>query len=162
MPNQTLMERFMGRVSQEPMSGCWLWSGKVDRHGYGQLMVNGEPDRMAHRVSWTLHNGEIGDMKVLHRCDNTACVNPRHLFLGTHQNNMDDMWSKRRGVLPPARPLGRMKTKMDRLTHLKVLAIRTLGNNGQFTQQELAEIFGISIFSIRRVARYATWRTPSL
>jgi hypothetical protein len=88
------LERFMRKVVKG--DGCWLWTGAPAQWGYGQFgMAN--KHWLAHRVSWFFHNGPIPDgMFVCHRCDVPLCVNPDHLFLGTHQDNMDDMRAKRR------------------------------------------------------------------
>ncbi len=74
------------------------WPRKVSPGGaYGRVIVNGIVTR-AHRYSWTIHKGPIPDgMYVLHTCDNPACVNPAHLWLGTQQDNVDDMVAKGRG-----------------------------------------------------------------
>lgn len=90
------VSKFSSRYIPEPMSGCWLWLGAVDRKGYGRARLNGR-DSGAHRLSWALHRGEIPfGLWVLHRCDNPCCVNPEHLFLGTCQDNHDDMFAKGR------------------------------------------------------------------
>jgi hypothetical protein len=74
---------FDERYIQEPMSGCWLWEGIVDKDGYGKLW-HGRKSYRAHRFSWILHHGEIPlGMSVLHKCDTPPCVNPAHLFLGS-------------------------------------------------------------------------------
>lgn len=81
---------------------CWIWRGRTHR-GYGKLSytpASGErkKDMFAHRASWLLHYGELPLGKcVLHKCDNPSCVNPIHLFLGTHDDNMKDMAVKGRG-----------------------------------------------------------------
>jgi hypothetical protein len=87
----TAEQRFWGNVqkSVDP-GGCWWWIGGVKDDGYGTLKVNG-PEVGAHRFSWEIHGGSIPEGKwVLHHCDNPRCVNPDHLFLGTHQDNMRD------------------------------------------------------------------------
>ena len=100
-PLKTLLERFQDKYIPEPMSGCWLWISLVDGKGYGYLrnrIVDGRRKVLkAHRVSWTLHNGEIpAGFQVCHKCDIPGCVNPRHLFIGTNSDNQLDSVSKQR------------------------------------------------------------------
>lgn len=79
---------------------CWIWAGGLNSDGYG--VMNWQGECKAHRVSWVLHHGPIPKgQHVLHRCDIRACVNPAHLFLGSHQDNMQDMKYKCRAVGHP-------------------------------------------------------------
>ena len=90
--------RFWSKV--ERSGSCWLWTAGKDKGGYGTFDLNGMSVK-AHRVSYTLANGEIPTgMCVLHKCDTPACVSPDCLFLGTHQDNMDDMMAKGRNNQP--------------------------------------------------------------
>lgn len=91
----SLLLRFATRV-HEPSSGCWEWQGGKDKDGYGKIYSCGEHMR-THRVAYRLYKGEIPDgLHVCHTCDNPSCVNPAHLWLGTNDDNMDDMNRKAR------------------------------------------------------------------
>jgi hypothetical protein len=77
-------------------SGCHEWTGRINSSGYGIIYFN-KKQQAAHRVAWQIANGEIPKgMLVCHTCDNPPCVNVNHLWLGTHQDNMDDMTVKGR------------------------------------------------------------------
>ena len=91
-----MRDRFETKFEPITESGCWIWmAGRFDT-GYGSFWLNGT-DVRAHRVAYELYVGAIPEgMWVLHRCDIRECVNPDHLFLGTHQDNMDDMARKGR------------------------------------------------------------------
>lgn len=95
---ERLRARFDANWMPEPNSGCWLWIGVTFRGGpYATNIRPRIGDRLAHRVAWELHCGPIPDgLQVLHKCDVPLCVNPDHLFLGTHQDNMDDKVRKGR------------------------------------------------------------------
>lgn len=86
-----LLESFFEKIVYG-LSECWYWRGSLEEFGYGRLQ-----SKRAHRLSWTLFNGEIPKgLYVLHKCDIRNCVNPDHLFLGTQIDNMRDMVKKGR------------------------------------------------------------------
>lgn len=95
--NRKFRERFAAKVKDT--GSCWLWTGACSDNGYGQVRIGGRKGTTvsAHRIVWQLCRGPIpNDLKVCHTCDIPNCVNPNHLFLGTHQMNMDDMILKGR------------------------------------------------------------------
>lgn len=99
----SIQTRLMRRMACDPMTGCWNWTGSVNTKGYGKLKIWDRQELRrrflgAHRVAYTTFVGEIpSGIQVLHSCDNPKCINPEHLFLGTHADNMRDMSNKGRG-----------------------------------------------------------------
>lgn len=85
---------FWRRIPTGPLDSCWEWRGARTEDGYGRFGAHWR----AHVVSWELNHGRPvpPGMQVCHHCDNPSCVNPWHLFLGTHQDNIDDKMRKGR------------------------------------------------------------------
>lgn len=97
--NEEDQKRFWNKVDKS--GDCWIWTSALSGKGYGDFMLNKRHHR-AHRLSYELAHGPIqGGLFVLHRCDNKQCVNPEHLFLGTHRDNMDDLVQKNRAKSVP-------------------------------------------------------------
>jgi len=87
------VKRFWDKVNKT--DSCWNWISYIQGN-YGKFWLNGGP-KLAHRVSWELYNDAIPkDMYICHKCDNTICVNPNHLFIGTPKDNTLDMIKKNR------------------------------------------------------------------
>jgi hypothetical protein len=83
-------EIFDRHIIPEPNSGCWLWDGATNNDGYGTIRRN-KTTRSAHRYAFEIANGNIQNgLCVCHKCDVPSCVNPDHLFSGTHTDNMRD------------------------------------------------------------------------
>lgn len=132
------MVRFLAKVKKT--SKCWIWIGGFSSKGYGSFWWKGRPWK-AHRVAYSIFKGRIPKgLFILHKCDNPACVRPKHLFAGTNQDNMDDMMRKGR-----YRPHGRGGMKgshhvFAKLSDKQVEEIRAIEG---MTQKEIAEIYGV-------------------
>ncbi len=94
-----IYERFWEKVDSRGINDCWNWTAYISTNGYGIFGENRNKNVGAHRKAWELTNGKIPNkLCVLHKCDNRKCVNPSHLFLGSHSDNTRDMDRKgRRG-----------------------------------------------------------------
>ncbi len=154
------IERFWSKVRDtESRAQCWNWTaGRSNR--YGAFSFRGMLIR-AHRFSYILHFGAIPQGRcVCHRCDNTLCVNPAHLFIGTQADNVTDMIHKHRQAEPP---LNRGSDNgMAKLDENKVSTIRSLYTTGRYSQQRLADLFNIDQTSISLIVRNKIWTEVSL
>ncbi len=146
----TLVKRFVSKC--DTSGSCWLWTGCCDKQGYGRINAGGKHGHslFAHRVSWQIFNGDIpSEMCVCHSCDNPRCVNPDHLFIGTHSDNMKDCESKHR------RRHGFNKGEVNgqcKLSDMDVAYIRIMFAEG-YTQADLSRIFNVSPSQVYRIVR---------
>ena len=148
----TRAARFWRNVdSATDPDGCWVWAGCTDSAGYAPLSFNGRTDR-AHRVAIMLHTGRLipHGMFVLHSCDNPPCCNPKHLRVGTHQDNMRDMMSRNRNAFGERSGPSKLKTA-------EVEEILRATKVGSATCAELGVMFGVSHRSILDITCGKTW-----
>jgi len=139
-------------VHMPHLGNCWEWTGSNDGR-YGQATWDGHNIK-AHRAIWIITYGEIPDgLWVLHKCDNPKCVNPEHLFLGTHQDNMDDMKAKGRVGYLCGEEHGNHK-----LTAFQVDEIRNRYALGGTSQRKLAKEYGTCKSTIGYIVRREYWK----
>ncbi len=150
-------DRFWSKVHPEALSGCWLWHGGVNEHGYGifgrGLRVDGVVK--AHRHAYTLAHGPIPPgLVVRHRCDVPACVNPDHLEIGTYKDNTRDCIERGRKTAPPVHRGERNVNA--RLTVERVREIRRRRAAGE-KLCAIARDLGVSGSTTGRVASGRAW-----
>ena len=133
-------------------SGCWVWSGSKDDDGYGHFkgMLHGVKHRRAHRFSWSFHNKKPipAGMSVLHSCDNPACVNPSHLWIGTQAENCADRASKGRNAMQHGALSHRAKLTEDQVR--KILA-----ESG--SDEVIASKYGVARTTISTIKHGRSW-----
>jgi hypothetical protein len=145
----SVRERFFKYVVRS--EGCWAWRSSRDPNGYGRMNIKNYPE-LAHRVSWLVHYGAIPHGKhVLHKCDNPSCVNPEHLYVGDHQDNMRDkmLSGRHRYVHHQGSAHG-----MAKLTEDEVRTIRTSPEQGTV----LAKRYGVTRTTIYDIRSRKIWR----
>lgn len=147
------LERILSKVYVGADEDCWHWMGAHNGDGYGRINT-GKRYVYAHRLMWEWENrASPGALFVLHHCDNPACCNPAHLFLGTNGDNMLDMsrkgrrdWSKGEAV------------KNSKLTAAQVGEIKRRLFSGGHTQKQIAADYGVGERCISAIKNGQTWR----
>ena len=142
------LRRFWIKVDQKGEDDCWLWTSATAGRGYGVISWKSKPV-YAHRLSYQFAYGDPGDLEVLHKCDTPSCVNPRHLFTGTQQDNMDDKTKKGRTLAGDKHPMAKLSSEdVDRLCSLR--------EDGK-TINAIKREFHISYAQIYRILNHENW-----
>lgn len=146
--------RYWEKVGTADLDECWEWAAAQNTDGYGKLRVKGH-NQYAHRLAWELEHGRpVPEGRcICHRCDNPACVNPAHLFLGTQADNLRDMAEKgrARGRVAKGSDIGNSKLTDDDVREIRKLA--AVGHS----QRQLAARFGVGRTQIGRIVRRESW-----
>ena len=150
------LEKLEANSQLNTENGCIEWTGPLN-DGYGVTGVKKEDGKWAlKKVHRLAHEGYVGEIPeglcVLHRCDNRKCFSPEHLFLGTYQDNANDMMAKGRGKPARGEAHGR-----SRLVEKEVYRARELYSDGM-SFDEISKKFGVTPRSIRRIANKETWK----
>lgn len=139
-------------------SECWIFNSSKNKKGYGRISISFKETKTkksfyAHRLSYLIYKGDIPEkMLVCHTCDNSSCINPDHLFLGTNKDNVFDMITKGR------RPSFTCeKNSMAKTTKEQVLEMRSKFSNGKYTQKDLAEEYKLDKSTVGSILRQETW-----
>jgi hypothetical protein len=139
---------FWTKVDRKGAEECWQWTAYRRDTGYGQFRV-GERVERAHRVAFLLSGQSIPDGgQVLHHCDNPSCVNPAHLYLGTHADNMRDKADR-------ARVAGE-RNPNARLSAAEVDEIRDMRQSGVMVKT-IAEKFKIAVCTVYNICSGYRW-----
>lgn len=157
------VQRFWSYVDRS--GECWNWTRCINRYGYGNYKFNGKT-RTTHRIAYELVYGPIPDgLFVCHRCDNPACCNPDHLFLGTNQTNTADRHQKGRDAKGdrhgsrtiPESIIRGADHPLAKLTPQQVRDIREAANMGE-TYPNLAKRYNTTTYAIYRVVKRQSYK----
>jgi hypothetical protein len=147
-------DRFWKKVDKKGVNDCWPWIGYISsdpRGGYGRFFLKGRA-QLAHRISFSVSGKKTTFEKpqVLHICDNRCCVNPYHLYAGSHQDNMSD--KSRRGRVRH----GEYNYGGSKLSINDVVEIRNLC--GKLTEERIGKKYGISTGAVSLIRNHKTWK----
>jgi hypothetical protein len=144
------IERFMTKIEMVTESGCWIWIGHIDSCGYGRFRFKRQSAGLAHRFAFKMKNPDvdIDGLEVCHKCDLPCCVNPDHLFVGTHKDNMNDRDAK-----------GRVRSgEMSGVAKITDEQVREIRYDNRTTRQIAADygVAGSHVSAIKRMKTRAS------
>lgn len=153
MVNKSIQDRFWSKVRKTDT--CWLWLAQLNTQGYGVFHYHRRghpayrsPQIYAHRLSWMFENGQFPEgLEIIHKCDTPACINPDHLTIGTHGENMRDMVYKKR----------HQYGENHALAKLNVDVIRQIRNDPR-SSRKAAPDYRIAASTIRGIRNGRHWK----
>jgi hypothetical protein len=154
MKHKDWRSRFWSKVDMSNRGGCWNWTASISKNGYGSFKLFGKAMTTSRVAYWIGHGQQPGDMMVLHKCDNRACCNPDHLYLGDVKQNSRDMMERGRHRTGPVRGEQNGNAK---LTEEDVRKIRRMIQDGE-RNQEIAARFGVTHQMIPKIRRGHFWQ----
>lgn len=152
LARKPIKDRLIENSSIDQETGCWNWNGSLINKGYGQISIKGK-NCQPHRISWKVFVGEIPKgMQINHKCHNSKCINPEHLYTGTQQENIRDMdLSNRRSISFGS------KCNQSRLNDGLIKIIRDSLSKGS-RACDLANEFGVGRTCIANIKHKRTWK----
>lgn len=149
---KTVRERLEENYLVNEKNGCWEWMGMINKAGYGRITIK-QKKYLVHRAAYQEFIGLTpNNLLVCHKCDNPKCINPDHLFLGTHKDNGEDKTKKGR-----APSFKGSKNPSAKLKEKDVKNIRKMHSKG-IPSKILAIKFNINVVQINNIIRYASWK----
>lgn len=148
-------DRIIKFINVKDENECWEFTGFKNSDGYGIIGISNGKCESAHRVMYRIHNKEIPEnMVIMHTCDNSSCCNPKHLVLGTQNDNIQDMVNKQRHVY---------QTKEDshfaKLTEEQVVEIRNKYTGKRGEKVKLAKEYHVVVTTITNILNNKSWKS---
>lgn len=153
-----MIDKFLSSVGFSDEDSCWNWLAGKYTTGYGYFYINDEKKIvLAHRFGYEIVFGDIpANLEICHKCDNPSCVNPNHLFLGTHRDNMID--AVRKGRMNPTLPDNRGENHGNhKLTESDIIDIRNKYYCGE-SQGDIAGSYSINQSTVSRIVNGVRWK----
>lgn len=147
----SMENKFWSFVDKKDTNNCWEWKGILYKQGYGRFYHHSTSERKAHRISFIIHFGEIlKEVVICHRCNNRKCVNPNHLYSGTHMDNMKDLQNSNilKGENNPA----------SKLTEDIILKIRNEYKSKKISMYSMANKYDVSQTLISKIICGYVWK----
>jgi hypothetical protein len=157
----SLEERFNKSYKINKETGCWDWTRSLFKQGYAKIETNEKEKRVclrAHRLSYSIYKGDIPKgMLVCHSCDNVKCVNPEHLWLGSHLDNINDCINKKRRATNYKWKIFGESHHGSKLTNIQVKDIKIRLNGGEMGK-DLSKEFNVCKQTISLIKNNKRWK----
>lgn len=149
--------RFWSKVKKT--DSCWFWTAGCNGGGRGYFSLSHNKSVIASRYAWQITNGKIPKyLFVLHKCDNGKCVNPAHLFLGTHDDNMRDMVEKNRQASGERNGRAKMRSVDVAWIKSSFPSVALIVGGKRRAKKELAKTFGVTVGAIAHAVKGRQWK----